>query len=599
MAKCRWMLLAVAVLFGAAPVAVVAADARYLAVFADGSRKEGNAITGWDGASSPSLDGANLADPAHPLRWLRDRAQDITSPSIALGRIEFADGDCLFGRVTDLDRSSSEESSPGQSYLRVETRWAANSPAAAPRYEVRVRPQFVRRIVWGREPVRRGDPGTVVLHDGRRLSFRALRWQSNSLQLLEDGKIHEIPFDHIVELCCRQDDPWQAYYEQLATLSPDGTSRLVRLESTRGLVATTSELRFRAASHGAAQKPGSNWYHVVQPIWSLDPIWVPFDTIRTRWSFAPHEVPLSWRCPHRVVEKAILGQGWPWMADRNVQGGDLGSGDLEFGWGLGVQASGELWFELPETAQAFRTRAGLDRIAGTGGCVQARVYLDRPEGGPCFQSKTLVGSAETVDSGAIALAPPAGGRKSLILVADALPADAPPDADPLDIRDRLDWLEPLLLLDPARLRKQIEANLTRAVSAWEGWEARVEGDQPIKLETRWDREAQPEPAWALGVSTSGRPLTLSGRRQVRDDDRWLLIRVQQALAGVPPGNLEIRIDELAVIRGDLSPGSQPDTWAVPLDPWQGQTVKIEILHRPGNDRQRMEWLALEMVKEPP
>ena len=67
--------------------------------------------------------------------------------------------------------------------------------------------------------------------------------------------------------------------------------------------------------------------------------------------------------------------------NRNVLDGPLYSGSQDFGWGFGVQALSQLEFDLPACASAFRAHVGIDRSAGDGGCVRARVYLtatDKP-----------------------------------------------------------------------------------------------------------------------------------------------------------------------------------------------------------------------------
>jgi len=40
-------------------------------------------------------------------------------------------------------------------------------------------------------------------------------------------------------------------------------------------------------------------------------------------------------------------------------------------------------------------------------------------------------------------------------VADAAETDRPPGADPLDIRDTLDWIEPVFLLNRDKLRAEV------------------------------------------------------------------------------------------------------------------------------------------------
>ena len=73
----------------------------------------------------------------------------------------------------------------------------------------------------------------------------------------------------------------------------------------------------------------------------------------------------------------------------------------------------------------------------------------------------LIGSGEPASSGPIALTGPGGGQKSLLLVADPAHADRPPGTDPLDIRDLVDWLEPVLTLDLEKLKSEVAARLPR------------------------------------------------------------------------------------------------------------------------------------------
>ena len=62
--------------------------------------------------------------------------------------------------------------------------------------------------------------------------------------------------------------------------------------------ATSSSERFQGSSYGCHEEP-ANWYHRVQPAWSLDGRY-----------FLPHEVPLSKIDPVEVRPESDLG-GWP------------------------------------------------------------------------------------------------------------------------------------------------------------------------------------------------------------------------------------------------------------------------------------------------
>ena len=172
----------------------------------------------------------------------------------------------------------------------------------------------------------------------------------------------------------------------------------MQIETGDGLRATASSKRFIPAFRGDAGNP-DHWYQAVQPFWSAEPLWLRHRAIRMRRFFAPHEVPLSVVEPARVVQKSHLAGGWNWQLDRNVHALAMRSGDLPFGWGLGVQAYSELAFDLPPSARTFRTQYGLDWSAGSGGCVRAAIFAGNATGPLLHRSGHLIGTEKTYDSG--------------------------------------------------------------------------------------------------------------------------------------------------------------------------------------------------------
>jgi hypothetical protein len=430
-----------------------AGDARYVGTMIDGTRIEGKEIQTWGATwDKPKLDGKELLDPKRPFRWLRDLTlwADESGPE-STGMVELIGGDRLGGRVEEFVPGGSEGKADEPPHLVVAIDKSLLPEGSPGRARVRVRPQFVRRVVWGKSSGREAEPGTLVFRDGGRLAFQGLRWQSDGVRVLTAEGIRQAPLADLAEVCLPQGDAWQSYCEELAILDPECKSRLVRLETTRGCVVSASLARLEPQG-GWDRK---NWHHVVRPAWCLDPLALPFATISAWWTFAPHEIPLSRWLPARYVSRPMLGKGWWWQVDRNVEGGLLSSAGQAHGWGFGVHAPCELWFEIPRGARGFQVRAGLDRLAGSGGCARAVVCLDQPDAAPLFRSKHLIGSTDVVDAGTLALDGSAA-HKHLILVADAADRDRPPGADPLDIRDTLDWIEPLWLLDPAELRAEVK-----------------------------------------------------------------------------------------------------------------------------------------------
>jgi len=568
---------------------------RYLAALVDGTRLEGRQVTDWGShTGAPKLDGHPLDDKAKPLRWLWDRELSPASRrDLATGFVELTTGDRLPGRVVGFEPCETIDTAGGRPHLLLTPLVPLHHPEATERQAIRVLPRFVRRVVWGRASPRRLAPGTLVRRDGRRLRFRGLRFEPDAVAVLLDNGVEQIPLAELSEICFPRRNPWTTYYEELAILNPDGPSRLFRVETSGGLVATGAEDRFRAVELSVGGK--NTWYHAVRPAWSPDLLWVPFDEIRMRLGSAPHEVPLSRVHPVEVQQRPILGRGWHPQADRNVQGGPLVSGGQAFGWGIGVHAPCTLFFELPETVRAFRARAGLDRVAGEGGCARAAVFVNHPGGTHLYQSPHLIGSGQVVDTGVRKLAGPKKGQHRLVLLADAAERDHPPTADPLDIRDTLDWLEPILLLDPAGLKQEVESRAGLGVPAWDGWTASLADRRPPRLDVVCDDSDAAQPRWVTRVDSREQPLALSARRRVPPERPWLLVQLRQWAEEAAPGRLEVRVDGRAIAAAQVDALAEAQRFLVSLRPWADRNAELEVVYVPGDGKDRTEWQALALV----
>ncbi len=135
-----------------------------------------------------------------------------------------------------------------------------------------------------------------------------------------------------------------------------------------------------------------------------------------------------------------------------------------------MHAHHELEFDLPAAVRTFRTRFALDASAGGGGCVRAIVYNGSTDTEPLFESRPIIGSRTVTDTGRMALAPTIQDHARLVLVADAMFDDAPPGADPLDVRDAFNWLEPMVELNPDEAFQALTTRWPRAMPALNGWQ---------------------------------------------------------------------------------------------------------------------------------
>jgi len=796
--------LAAALLLTAAPAASSSAAEGYEAVFSDGARIEGEKISGWgEHPGSPRLDTISLRDAKRPLLWLRNRGlQPWRIPEAGGGYIEFVGGDRLVGRVVGVRQAGEVDSPYTEAHLLVRPSAPLHQQVQGLRSQpcVRVLPGRIARVVFKGVSRRRLQPGTLFCLDGRRLRFLGLRWRKNSVTLLLKGGTCKVNTSEIAEAHLPQIDPWRAYYEELAVLSPACRSRMVRIETTDGLIATGSELRFRALPYSsealkqqalehlkrvdenlarvqkvtkeqtdkfhkaqaeyskrsgeldkqheaalqsyektkvdlqrrsdrqkkkdadlltekmvkidrefksadaamvkrlAAEKPGKRaamlkafrrtqaklrkkqaraletergrmdkqrrkeladsiarerqklksletdfqkrslqlkgqfakatakweqylrrinsarlqradavgadgssktWCHVIQPVWSLDALQVPFARICMRWSFAPARVPLDRVTPSATVGPPLL----PWCTNRNSAGQPLRSGADQYAWGFAVHAYSELHFPLPKCARAFRSRIGLDRIVGAGGCARARIYVGSTRGRHAYESPLLIGSQKTVDTGRVSLGLPPAGPKRLVLQADPAHDNRPPGADPLNIRDKLDWLDPLLELDPTALQEQVRLQAGGMPTARPGWKLKLD---KRGVYTRTSYLYKPEGSGAgcflTMIRAQGQPLIFSREMKISPADRWLSVHVNLQTGQAPgPGAVVLRVGERRVQPRKIPSRQFWQDWAAPLlfglDEYQGKKVTLELTQAVGG--KPLHWQAVKTSQELP
>lgn len=576
---------------------VRADELRFSAQFVSGTRLTGAEIHDWhDPKAQPRLDARPLFDPSDPVRWIQDNT--LALADVPPMYVEFHGGDCLPGRLTGVFTGLESPYQQLPVHLLIQPDLPIDWPDAPRTQGIRVAAHWVRRLVWLRRENQLYRPGTLFYRDGRQVEFRSVRWSGDALRLLLEQGTREVPYAQVAEVHLPRVDVWDLYYEQLAQLTPDCTSWLMSLETSDGLRATTSLERLLPATRGGGDP--NHWFHLVQPAWSLDPLWVQHRTIRMRRFFRPHEVPLSAVEPRRTVQKSALSGAWNWQANRNVKGTALRSAEQMFAWGLGVQSHNELEFELPAAARTFRSFVCLDRAAGRGGCVRAAVYLGAPSSPPLFHSKHLIGSTEVLDTGALALATTSTGPRTLTLVVDAAHTDRPPGADPLEIRDLLDWSQPLLELDPAEVKLEAARRAPRCVSAWHDWTVDTPGG--VRLVNFFDLSRPRTPTYRMLASALQSYFTLSRRLSVSGKQKFLMLAVSRYPEHTGPASLQVWIDKQPVAAFEIPvrhPGIEPDPLLVPIDRYRGRNVQVQIAVLGDSPKSLCTWRGLSLLETDP
>ena len=567
---------------------------------ADGTRLEGDQLTDWYGAQpQPKLDGHPLFDPGNSLRWLRDRTLRPDEAPVPL--VELTGGDCLPGVVTGF-RQDAPFFNPISPHFLVTPLVNVTRPGVASRLtQVRVLERFVRRIVWQPRGTTAGrlPPGTVLLADGRALKFRSAFFGDGSVRLLRDEGVVERAFADLAEIHLPHREPWGGYFDELALSGSDAAAPRIQLETTRGLVVTAAQHRCLAEAEPDAANSDNGWY-AVAPAWSLDSFWVAHRDIWIRRVFEPRQVPLARITP--------LGDGvtdpTTWRSNRNAYGGRLSSGGVEYGWGFGVHAPLELHVPLPEMAIAFRTAVGLDDKAGTGGCARGRILVGSAANTPLYESPPLIGSQTVLDTGWLSL-PARNGVQPLILQADDFHAGRPKGADPLDIRDLVDWLDPTVQLDPTRLAAEVRRRMGDQVPAWKDWVVELDPPGTCTLDGRLGQTTAVDDFRGTAVRSLGAPLKLTRQLQVDPGNRWLLLFVSRQLdstVSAPVSEIEILVDGESLAKASVpAAGSPPPSpLAFDLSPYDGRQIKLCVAQAPVDPSlPPVEWRAALVVDRCP
>ena len=536
-------------------------------MLANGQRIEGDRLSNWyDGGGVPHLGNHSLLAPAAPFRWLRDRTRRLAE--LPESYVEFIGGDRLPGVVTGYSDGQEDPYQPLPPHLIVRVALTFEPPENKPVPEIRVLTQYIKRIVWQKRNATAPQQNAAVYRDGRTLAFRAIRFRTGEINVLLNTGGERIAWDELAELNLSAAGSWDAWFDQVVAVCPSPETRLLEMETSTGLMATASLARLAARFEGNSADP-DRWVHGLQPAWSLDILWVPFREIACYRSYAASEAPLGRISPREAKHRGGIGGASQARLNRNVHGGPLASKSLDFGWGLGVSGGTELTFDLPPAARTLRAAVCLDRSAGDGGCVRPRIFANRATGKPLWEGPILVGSDRVVETGVLELKTAGNVPATVVLQADPTLANRPAGADPLDIRDHLNWCDLLVGFDPAAIQAEFDRRLGQRFFAWSDWEVFFPSDTPAGyLQTTFERtNAIPGSFWPA-VSASHSPLVIRRQWNSADKDAWLVISLTRAKLGLPDPRIEVRV--AGHVAGEVAI----------MEPRRGEEGKLLVVHLP-------------------
>lgn len=579
-----------------APGAAPAQTSRFTAQFVSGKTLNGAEIFDWnDAPAEPRLDNQKLFFPGDRVLWIEDNS--IAPSEMPAAFVEFFGGDRLPGRVLEYRTGQESPFRKTPPCVVVEAAAAVNWFDAKRLGGVPVVAKWLRRVVWQARDDDRYRPGTLFYLDGRHAEFRSLRWSKNSVRLLLEQEARDVSFDQIAELHLPRPVPWDAWFDQLAALLPEGAGLVMQVETADALRATASTSRFSAATRGEAGKP-DHWYHGIQPAWSVEPLWLPHRAIRMRRFFSVNEVPLSAIEPVRAIQKSNLAGGWNWELDRNVHSWPMRCAEHAFAWGFGVHAYSELGFDLPAAARIFRSQYGLDRAAGNGGCVRAAVYAGPPTGQPLHRSDHVIGSAKSHDTGPLSVA----GAKQLTLVVDPAQNDRPAGADPFEIRDTFDWLQPIVELDPEALKSELERRWEAPLWGLSGWTVVNAKQRPCVVSTAWDQHRPAMRRCRVEVAPRDTFFSMTRRLEIGPRDQYLVVSVSRLLKDMGPSRIQAKVNGRAVGEFDVPNHvlpADPDPLLFPVDWYRGQEVDVELTQIALTPQSRVEWRGIDLIDRDP
>jgi S1-C subfamily serine protease len=585
-------------LLGLITIAVEAADTgRYQVQLRNGSRINGATLSGWAGGPRKvTLDGKPLLETGNPLAWLRDerlRPREEPGPMI-----EMISGDRLPGLVVGYRTGDASYFAPSRPHFLVEPAVEHKHAKNVQQTHLRVLERYVRRIVWRSEGsrLRAYRPSTVFFHDGRSLSFRSARFAEGEVQLLVEQGTRRLSFNELAEIHLPNRDPWQAYYEELAVLNPNCDGALVCFEATTGLIVTGSESQLLCGGNHH-----TNAWYLIAPAWSLDTLRLRTSDLWSWRQFAADQVPLSRIQPTKFIAQ---GPSARWQVDRNAYGETLRSGGRDYGHGLGIHAAGELHFPLSVASRSLRSSIALDARARTGGCVRLRVLAGSSPAKRLYESPILIGSKDVRSIGEIRLEAVAQAGQSLILQVDQTHRGRPLGADPFDIRDLANWLEPTLQLDRGKLIEQVRKHLGTHLPAWDGWAL-----QPGNF--IWTRQITPPAGNQLPVihtmvkpANSKERVILQRREKIDEQNRWLLALVDRQPGIYPEKDLprvEVRVDGKVIstieIPSSAVSGKRPIV--VDLANYLGKEIELQLVLLGITESPRAHWQAIRFTDRLP
>jgi hypothetical protein len=595
---------------------------RFVGMLADGTRIQADVIKEWhEDNARPNLAGHAIFDQNRPVRWIIDQAVPLAEKPTAY--VEMFGGDRLPCRVVDYQRSEKWSYEALGEYLIVEPLIDVDFPGRPKTPFLRLSTEWLKRVVFDQKAgiPTEWQPGTVFLHDGSRIAYRVVRWSNSGLSVLTDSGVKSLLYSQVAELHLPRRNTWDVYFEQLAVLSPDLSSRLLQVETSGGLQITASTDRF-SARHSGDQSKSENWFPLLHPAWSLDAITVPVRTVRTWRFFSPDQPPMTLFEPEATRDDPVFSTGWNWLSNLSVQSKALRNNRLPCGWGFGVHAPTSLAFPLHPVVRQVRSQTGLDQVVGPGGCVRAELALQSAATQPFYRSEILIGNEKSADSGWRNVSVAAGKSDQLLMTADPVLTERPKGADPFDVRDCLNWLEPEWKLDRTQLLREVSSRISARLPVQHDWTISAElpllrqgangsaassakttsPHDALLVRNAWDRTVPEDEHVRMLIKPTGAFVVFSQQTKVDQQHRWLALCISKPIESTDTATVMVRIDGRVMAEADVPVRTtrlDPDPILVPVSEFQGRESLIEIVLLSTGEKSLVDWRGVVFTEIPP
>lgn len=560
---------------------------RYWAMFRDGTALIGKDLRDWHERNrKPTLNGRALFDDNNPLLILRDTT---IQSQLAGPYIEFANGDVLPGRL--IGGMPADPSTLMPTHLLV----APTSPILTydrRTTEIAIKPEHVARVVLTREAKGPLEPGTLFFTDGRKVKVKAVRWTLGGVRGLTDEGSIAAGWIELAEVHPPGVNPMAALLDDALAPMPRSEkgvdAMLGRISTTNGAVLTYRRSMLRHEGEG---DPRWSVIHTIQPAWALQVIRVPVDEIVTRSYRNPADLPLSIMPGETLLQKSATGFLWPWRRNANVRGNELVLGSAVGDLGVGTHSYSEIAFDLPQQARQFSATVGINRTVGNGGCAKVKIFRDKAQDKPIWESGFIRGGDSPIKLGPIDVS----GAKRLILVTDYGHEGRPRGADPLDIRDEVDWLWPTVTVDLAEAQKlQKQPDLEEIFPSLIGWNVSAEARSRISLRPYWDiRKGR----WTLSmfVDATGndndrmdrvKPIEVTRKMTITQANSWMLLSASRDDNGQANHELLVLADGKPVdsaLNGNVTTGRAPGEYEeryYSFGEYAGKSVTVAVRMSP-------------------